>query len=77
MKLHKMIEMYLKYANMHTIGTINAFICINNHVNSCIKCMLSNTSVITTSKKNIIDIDCKNDKIILSLLNEHVKIGGV
>ena len=41
MKLCKMVEMYLKYDNMHTIGTINAFICINNHVNSCIKCMLS------------------------------------
>ena len=31
-----MIEMYLKYDNMHTNGIINAFICINNHVNSCI-----------------------------------------
>ena len=44
MKLHKMIEMCLKYDNMHTIGTINAFICINNHVNLCIKCMLSTLS---------------------------------
>ena len=26
---------------MHTIRTINAFICINNHVNSCINSMLS------------------------------------
>ena len=41
MKLCKMIEIYLKYDNMHTIRTINAFIWINNHVNSCIKCMLS------------------------------------
>ena len=40
MKLHKMIEMYLKYDNMHTNGTVNTFICINNHVNSCINCML-------------------------------------
>ena len=40
MKLHKMIEVYLKYDNMHTNLIINAFICINNHVNSCIKCML-------------------------------------
>ena len=30
---------------MHTIRTINAFICINNHVNSCIKCMLSTGSI--------------------------------
>ena len=41
MKLCKMIEIYLKYDNMHTIGLINAFICINNHVNSCINIMLS------------------------------------
>ena len=26
--------MYLKYDNMHTIGVINALICINSHVNS-------------------------------------------
>ena len=41
MKLHTMIEVYLKYDNMHINGTINAFICINNHVNSCTNCMLS------------------------------------
>ena len=41
MNLCKMIEIYLKYDNMHTIRTINAFICINNHVNSCINSMLS------------------------------------
>ena len=43
MKLWKMIEIYLKYDNMHTIRKINAFICINNHVNSCINSMLSMT----------------------------------
>ena len=40
MKLFIMIEIYLKYENMHTIRTINAFICINNHVNLCINSML-------------------------------------
>ena len=35
-----MIEIYLKYDNMHTIGVINAFICINNRVKSCINSML-------------------------------------
>ena len=40
-KLHKMIEMHLKYDNMHTNKIFNAFNCINNHVNSCINCMLS------------------------------------
>ena len=36
-----MIEIYLKYYNMHTFRIINTFICINNHVNSCINSMLS------------------------------------
>ena len=36
-----MIEIYLKYDNMHTFRIINAFICINNHVNSCINGMVS------------------------------------
>ena len=34
MKLCKMIEIYLKYDNMHPIRIINAFSYINNHVNS-------------------------------------------
>ena len=65
MKLHTMIELYLIYDNMHTIGTINAFICINNHVNSCLNCMLSlkfSTSSATSSREN------KN--IILKNLNQ-------
>ena len=41
MQLCKMIEIYLKYDNMHKIGAINALICINNHVNSCINSRLS------------------------------------
>ena len=40
MKLHKMIEMYLKYDNMHTNKIFNALNCINNHVNSCTNSML-------------------------------------
>ena len=31
----------LKCDKMHTIRTINAFICISNHVNSCVNSMLS------------------------------------
>ena len=45
MKLYKMIEIYLKYDNMHIIRTFNAFNCINNHVNSCIHSMLSGVKV--------------------------------
>ena len=41
LKLHKMIDMHLKYDNMHTNIRFNALICINNHVNSCTNCMLS------------------------------------
>ena len=41
LKLHKMIEMYSKYDNMHTNRIFNALNCINNHVNLCINCMLS------------------------------------
>ena len=51
MKLYKMIEMCLKYDNMHTIRTINAFLCIDNHVNSCINIMLS-TMVDTMRNSN-------------------------
>ena len=41
LKLHKMIDMHLKYDNMLTNGIFNALICINNHVNSIINYMLS------------------------------------
>ena len=70
MKLHKMIEMYLKYDNMHTNRTINAFICINNHVNSCINCMLSPTlelkAVSSTLKYAFLDIEQAKSVIISS-----------
>ena len=36
-----MIDIYLKYDNVHIFGMINAFNCINNHVISCINSMLS------------------------------------
>ena len=36
-----MIEICLKYDNMHIFGIIDAFNCINNHVISCINSMLS------------------------------------
>ena len=41
LKLDRMIDMHLKYDNMPTNGIFNALICINNHVNSYISCMLS------------------------------------
>ena len=36
-----MIEILLKYNNMHIIGIINALNCINNHIITCINSMLS------------------------------------
>ena len=41
LKLHKMIEMYSKYDNMHTNRILNALIYINNYVNLCTNCVLS------------------------------------
>ena len=41
LNLHKMIEMHSKYDNMLTNRILNALNYINNHVNSCINCMLS------------------------------------
>ena len=55
MKLHIMIEIYLKYDNMHTNGIINVFICVNNHVNLCIKYMLSITAEIKSNRWTLVD----------------------
>ena len=41
MKLNKMIEIHLKYDNIHTNIIINAFTCINDDINSSTNCMLS------------------------------------
>ena len=35
-----MIEMHSKYHNMHQNGMFYALICINNHIISCINCVL-------------------------------------
>ena len=41
MNLHKMIEICLKDDNMHIFVMINALICINKYVITCINSMLS------------------------------------
>ena len=41
MNLHKMIEICLKDDNMHIFVMINALICINNYVITCMNIMLS------------------------------------
>ena len=41
MNLHKIIEICLKDDNMHIFLMINALICINNYVITCINSMLS------------------------------------
>ena len=44
MNLYKMIERCLKDDNMHIFVMINALICINNYVITCINSMLSTAS---------------------------------
>ena len=44
-----MIEIYLKYDNIHIFGIVNAFNCINNNVISCINRMLSVVEMIKGS----------------------------
>ena len=44
MNLHKMIEICLVYDNMHRFVMINALICINIYVITCINSMLSNAN---------------------------------
>ena len=44
MKLHKMIEIYLKHDNMHTNRIFNVLNCINNYINSWKNCMLSDSN---------------------------------
>ena len=44
MNLHKMIEIFLKDDNMHIFVMINALICINNYIITCINSMLSKVS---------------------------------
>ena len=52
MIFHKMIEICLKDDNMHEFVMINALICINNHVITCINSMLSRAE---TSNKSTIE----------------------
>ena len=65
MKLYKMIEIYLKCDNINTIRIINASICINNHVNSCINSMLSmsmSNHVAIGVETLVIDSGCSLEK---------------
>ena len=55
LKLHKMVDMHLKYDNMQTNRIFNALICINNQVNSCINCMLSDIMEIHIEEIKIIN----------------------
>ena len=70
-----MIEICLKYDNMHIFGIINAFNCINNHVtnvkiacyqSSCtvtdlLKTKISSKNTITKCRKNLCNILFIND----------------
>ena len=41
LKFHEIIDVHSKYDSMHTNGIFDLLICINNHVNSYINCILS------------------------------------
>ena len=53
MNLQKMIEIYSKYDNMHIFVMINALICINNYIITCINSMLSDTMRLWESIEHI------------------------
>ena len=42
---YRMIDMHSNHDNMHKIETLYALICINNHIITCIDCMLSSVSL--------------------------------
>ena len=47
--------MHLKYDNTYTNRIFNVSICINNHVNSYMNCMLSMRVWFNKKKMNIVD----------------------
>ena len=70
MNLYKMIEILLKYDNMHIIGVINALNCINNHIITCINNMLSFNVFIQT---HLSSSSLKNDVVIMNQNSMHDK----
>ena len=67
MNLHKMIEICLKDDNMHIFVMINALICINNYVITCINSKLSRA--ITANIEYIIcQFWCFCNPLIISFL---------
>ena len=58
-----MIDMHSKYDNMDTNGIFNTLICIDNHVNSYINCMLSLT-LFNAIINDVIDVYYVADKPI-------------
>ena len=74
-----MIDMHSKYGNIHTNRIFNALNYINNHVNSCINCMLSvvthhvpTGSAVTRAKIDF--LKCVSIKINLENLEKSRKI---
>ena len=70
--MQKMIEIYLKYDNMHTFRVINAFICINNHVNSFINSMLSVSQVVVQPHGGATTL-ADNSNFCQNILKNHKK----
>ena len=68
MNLHKMIEICLKDDNMHTFIMINALICINNYVITCINSMLS-----TPTNHNIF-LSIHLMKLVTFVISDHISV---
>ena len=64
MNLHKMIEICLKDDNMHIFVMINALICINNYVITCINIML-----LTRRDREVVDFTRSRVKNYSKLTN--------
>ena len=71
-----MIEIYLKYDNMHTFGMINALNCINNHVNSFINSMLSIIPKGFPLTGSIGSIDDRKGKLLRMTSDHHCDMLG-
>ena len=52
-----MIDIHSKYDNMHKNVIFYVLICINNHVNSCINCMLLDMRATSSLQNGSLDGD--------------------
>ena len=54
LNFHKMIDIHSKHNNMHKNGMFNALISLNNHIITCIDCMLSELYLLIGLNRSLI-----------------------